>query len=148
MAPLEANVMEHAPHHRWTHFSFAPFPPGHARVVIVVILSQIFNNLNTGGKCQLNMLSSHYMPVLVTATRSIHLLFSQGIKGIAIEGRELLRWLTYGSCAESDWGFWGELLKPACFTDEESEWKWPLKDSKKGGITIDQSQSKRERLYL
>lgn len=60
--------MEHGPRRRWTHFSFEPFPPGHARVVIVVIPSQIFNNLNTGGKCQLNMLSSHYTPVLVTAT--------------------------------------------------------------------------------
>lgn len=67
-----------------------------------------------------------------------------GIKGIVIEGRELFSSLTYGSCAESDQGFWVELLKLACFTDEESEWKWPLKDSKNGGITIDQSQPKKK----
>lgn len=47
---------------------FAPLPLGHVRIVIAVILTQLFNNLNTGRKCQSNLFSSHYIPVLVTST--------------------------------------------------------------------------------
>lgn len=75
-----ASILELAPPPRGRHISVAALPPGHRRVVIAVILSQIFNNLNTGGKCQPDLFSSHYMPVLVTPTWSIHLPFSGALR--------------------------------------------------------------------
>lgn len=64
----EARILDHASHPRRRHLFFVPLPPGHMRIVMAVILSQLFNNLNTERKYQSNLFSSRYMPVLFTST--------------------------------------------------------------------------------
>lgn len=80
------------------------------------------------GECQADLLSSHYMSVLVTLAQTNHLLFSGDITGTAPEYKGMFGWLTWGLGIQSNRGFWEELLKSSCFPNEASEWKFPLKD--------------------
>lgn len=74
----KAGTLDHASHSRRRHISFALLSSGYMKIVIVVILSQLFDNVDTRGKCQSNVFPSHYMPVFFTSTQSIHLPFLQG----------------------------------------------------------------------
>ena len=52
--------------------------------------SVTINKPDTGGKCQSNVFSSHYIPVLLTSAQSVHLPFSRGMKGTPYRGEGCL----------------------------------------------------------
>ena len=57
----------------------------------------------------------------------------QGHSGDSRWGARDAQLIDMGLCAEGKESFWVELLKSACFADEGSEWKLPLKNTKKEG---------------
>ena len=133
-----------------SHFSLqetyllAPVPPENMKTVMAAIQSQLVNLTQEENVSQVCPLHITFLSSLPWPSPSIF--YSRGAwRGQPCRGEGCLADWCGVFVQKATKVFWVELLKSACFTDEGSEWKLPLKSSEKG----DQSQSKKERtLYL
>lgn len=80
---------------------------------------------------KLTLLELHVCPSYLSIVHPSSIL--QGHSGDSLWGERDAQLIDMGLCAESKESFWVELLKSACFADEGSEWKLPLKNTKKRG---------------